>query len=472
MSAGPVPRSASTTLDLRLVPAATASWLITTVGVIAPVPATGVAALVASLGAAAMMVLMLRGSPKAVLPVLPVLIGVTGVLAGFGWALVLRQQQIEGNPLADNALIGSKVTVAMVVTDDPFAIAQTDRVVVAVTVVSVRDHGVMRAAATVLAPADGWADLIPGQHLSAVVKVSEPRRPDLTVATLTASAAPAQVRAPPWYQQAATFVRAQFQEVSSRALAGPESGLLPGLVLGDISSLGDDLTADFRTCGLSHLTAVSGANFAIIIGALLLTVRALGAGPRTAAAITAVSIVVFVVLVRPTPSVVRAATMGAVGLLALLVRRRAQAMPALCAAIVILLLIWPAFAVQPGFILSVVATAGLIVVAPPIAEWLRHRHVPKGVAEALAVAVAAQLVTTPIVVAFSGQISLIAIVANLAVTAVVAPITVLGTLAAVVTPVCPPIAILLVRFTAPELWWMVGVADTLSALPLATITLW
>lgn len=217
---------------------------------------------------------------------------------------------------------------------------------------------------------------------------------------------------------------------------------------------------------------VSGANFAIIIGALLLTVRALGAGPRTAVAITGVSIVIFVVVVRPSPSVVRAAVMGAVGLLALVVRRRAQAMPALCAAVVILLLIWPAFAVAPGFILSVVATAGLIVVAPPIAERLRRRRVPRGVAEALAVAVAAQLVTTPIVVVFSGQISVIAIVANLAVTAVVAPITVLGTIAAVVTLPCPPLAILLVRFTAPELWWMAWVAERLGGLPLATITLW
>lgn len=469
MSGGPTHRSAVSTLDLRLVPAAATSWLITMIGVIAPISVTGAVALIASLGTIAMIVLMRRGSKHAALPVV---IGMTGILAGFGWALVLRQHQLETNPLADSTVRGSKVTVGLAVTDDPRAIKQTDRMVVAVTVVSVRGRDVPRAAATVLAPADGWADLIPGQHLSAVVKVSEPRRPDLTVATLTATAAPSQIRAPPWYQQAATHVRTQFQEVSSRALPSPESGLLPGLVLGDISALSDDVKADFRAAGLSHLTAVSGANFAIIIGALLLTVRALGAGPRTAVAITAVSIVIFVILVRPSPSVVRAAVMGAVGLLALLVRRRSQAMPALCAAIVVLLLIWPAFAVQPGFILSVAATAGLIVLAPQITEWLRRRHVPKGVAEALAVAIAAQLVTTPIVIVFSGQISVIAIVANLAVTVVVAPITVVGTLAAVVTLVCPPPAILLVRFVAPELWWMVWVADTLSALPLATITLW
>jgi competence protein ComEC len=136
------------------------------------------------------------------------------------------------------------------------------------------------------------------------------------------------------------------------------------------------------------------------------------------------------------------------------------------------LLIWPAFAVHPGFMLSVAATAGLIVVAPPIVEWLRGHHIPGGLAEVLAVAVAAQLVTLPIVVAISGQISVVAIVANLAVTVAVAPITVLGTSAALVVPACPPVASLLVRFVGPALWWMVVVADELSDLPLATITLW
>ena len=134
--------------------------------------------------------------------------------------------------------------------------------------------------------------------------VSEPRRPDLTVATLTTSSAPKVVRGPPAYQRWAAAVRAQFRQVSSQALGEPESGLLPGLVLGDTSALSDDLKDNFRTCGLTHLTAVSGANFAIIIGALLLVVRWLGAGPRLAVALTAIAIVVFVILVRPSPSVV------------------------------------------------------------------------------------------------------------------------------------------------------------------------
>ena len=458
-----------TRLDLRLVPAAVGSWLVTMLGVIGSIPVTGAAAGTASLCTMLLIVALIRGSR---MMLLPILIGLSGTLAGFGWAMVLRQHHIASNPLSDEGAQGSKATVTVRISDDPKIVARTNRIVVAVSVVSVRGSAVPKAGATVLAPVDGWLELIPGQQVSAVFKLSEPRRPDLTVATLTTSSAPKVVRGPPAYQRWAVAVRAQFRQVSSQALGEPESGLLPGLVLGDTSALSDDLKDNFRTCGLTHLTAVSGANFAIIIGALLLVVRWLGAGPRPAVALTAIAIVVFVILVRPSPSVVRAAVMGGVGLSALLIRRRSQAMPALCAAIMTLLMIWPAFAVQPGFILSVTATAGLIVIAPVVAEWLRNHRVPAGVAELLAVAVVAQAVTTPTVLMISGQISTMAIVANLLIALVVAPITVLGTCAAVVTLVCPPVAVLLARFTGPELWWMVWVAEKLSRIPLATLTLW
>jgi competence protein ComEC len=456
-------------LDVRLVPAAAGAWTVTGLGIVASVAITEVVASIATVASVAATGLLLRESRWVVLPVV---LGVAGTIAGFGWAVVVRQHHLGEHPLSAEPLRGSKITMTVRVSDDPRIITGTDRVVLAVTVLQVRHRAVPPAAATVLAPIDGWADLVPGQTLSMVAKVTAPRRPDLTVATLTASAAPNDVRAPPWYQRAGAHVRAQFQTVSSQALGSPESGLLPGMVLGDTSTLADEVKTAFRTCGLSHLTAVSGANFAIVIGALLLIVRAVGVGPRASVAVLAVAIVVFVVLVRPSPSVVRAAVMGAVGLLALLIRRRAQAMPALCTAVMVLLLVWPAFAVHPGFMLSVAATAGLIVVAPPIVDWLRRHHVPGGVAEVLAVAVAAQLVTLPIVVLISGQISLVAIVANLAVTAAVAPITVLGTTAAAVVVICPPVGELLMRFAGPALWWMVVVADTLSDLPLATITLW
>ena len=130
----------------------------------------------------------------------------------------------------------------------------------------------------------------------------------------------------------------------------------------------------------------------------------------------AVGIVGFVLLARTEPSVVRAAAMGTVGLLAMGTDGRERGARALGAAVVALLLVDPGLATSVGFALSVVATAGILLLAPgwrdALARWL-----PRWVAEAIAVPAAAQLACTPLVAAISGQVSLVAVVANLAVAA-------------------------------------------------------
>jgi Competence protein len=83
---------------------------------------------------------------------------------------------------------------------------------------------------------------------------------------------------------------------------------------------------------------------------------------------------------------------------------------------------------------------------------------PKPLAEAVSVAVAAQLVTAPLVAGISGTFSVVSVVANLAVAAGIPPITVVGTAAAALCPLWPSGVQLLIRFTGPEVWWLLRVA--------------
>ncbi len=118
--------------------------------------------------------------------------------------------------------------------------------------------------------------------------------------------------------------------------------MVPALVLGDTSAVSPETSKDFRTSGLTHLTAVSGANVTIVCGAVLLAAALLG--PRVAVTLAAVTLLGFVVVVQPSASVLRAAVMGAITLLAVLTHRRRQAMPALAAAIIVLMIgapSWP-----------------------------------------------------------------------------------------------------------------------------------
>ena len=132
-----------------------------------------------------------------------------------------------------------------------------------------------------------------------------------------------------------------------------------------------------------------------------------------------------VLLARTEPSVLRAAVMGSVGLVAMGVNGRERGTRALGVAIVALLLVDPGLATSIGFALSVLATAGILLLAPgwrdALAQWL-----PRWAAEAVAVPAAAQLACTPLVAAISGQVSLVAVAANLVVAPAVGPATVLG----------------------------------------------
>ncbi|PWU62458.1 competence protein ComEC, partial [Micromonospora globispora] len=252
----------------------------------------------------------------------------------------------------------------------------------------------------------------------------------------TVAGPPAPHGPPPWLQRAAGTLRAGLQRACD-PLPDEQGGLLPGLVVGDTSRLTPAVEEDFRATGMTHLNAVSGSNVAIVVGAVLLLARWARAGPRVAVALCGLALIGFVILVRPSPSVVRAATMGAIGLAALAAGRPRAALPALCAAITVLVIVDPELAGDPGFALSVLATAGLLLLAPGWRDALRRRGVPAGLAEALAVPAAAQLTCGPVVAGISGTVSLVAVPANLLVVPAIAPATVLGVAAAVVSPFWP-----------------------------------
>ncbi|MGW0522782.1 DNA internalization-related competence protein ComEC/Rec2 [Crossiella sp. NPDC003009] len=323
-------------------------------------------------------------------------------------------------------------------------------------------------AVLLLALHDSWSEVSPGQRLRTTGKLAPARPGDLTAAVLRVHNAPELLGTPPFWQRAATDIRTGLRQASS-VLPTDQAGLLPSLVVGDTTTLAPRVVADFRAAGLSHLLAVSGTNLAIVCGAVLLLCQALRAGPRTATAAAALALLGFVILARPQPSVLRAAVMAAIGLYALTSGRERAAIPALAGTITILLLADPELAGDLGFLLSVLATTALVLLAPRWSDNLRQRGVPGGLAEALAIPAAAHLFTAPVVVGMTGELSLTAVVANLLAAPVVALATVLGVLAAVLSVIHPGAAELLVHVTGPAMWWLVTVAHHAAAVPMSTL---
>ena len=183
------------------------------------------------------------------------------------------------------------------------------------------------------------------------------------VALLRPMSAPTVVERAGAVARAAEHLRAGLRH-SAAPLPADARGLLPALVIGDTSRTPTDLTDAMLATGMTHLSAVSGSNVAVVLAVALGLCGLLGLRRRAASAACALLVLAgFVVLARPEPSVIRAAAMGAIGLLGLSRSRRAAGIPVLAAAVLALLVIDPWLARSFGFALSTLATLGLLLFA-------------------------------------------------------------------------------------------------------------
>lgn len=258
----------------------------------------------------------------------------------------------------------------------------------------------------------------------------------------------------------------------SESSVGMAPQLLPGLILGDRSAQSPELDIAMKDSGLSHLSAVSGANCTLIAGAVTMALRSLRARRSVVLAAVLGTLAVFVIVVGLEPSVIRAAVMGGIGAAALFFGRGRQAFPLLCVAVCVLLCWQPTLATEPAFQLSVCATAGIVLGGRPVEQWLTavlSRVLPSSVAGiisvALAVTVCAQVACQPVLLRLSGSLSAYAVPANLLAAPLVPFVTVPGTVAAAVVPALPGLSAVIlwcVGWPAAGIGW---IATTVAGWP-------
>ncbi len=453
----------ATRLDIRLVPAAVTAWVVTAAGIVWGA-GPGLTVLCVALAAGWWVASRREGRlARQIRAASAGVLAAAVIGAGFGIAVGLRSEAVRAHPVSQRFGSTAWVTIKPVESPRPM---NNGRLMIRADLLDVAGQP-LTGAVTVFGSAADFGRLGAGRPARFRARISPPKRRDFTVAVLSAAGRPTLGRASA-VQHAAQSARDRFAAAARQALTGDQAAILPGLVLGDTSAVAATTAAQFRTAGLTHLTAVSGANVTIVCGAVLLSAHLIG--PRPAVGLAVVALIIFVVVVQPTASVLRAAVMGGITLLAMLSGRRRQAIPVLAASVIALMLAAPQLAVDIGFALSVSATAALVVLAPVWSERLVKRGWPKPLADALSIALAAQLVTAPLVAAISGRFSLVAVLANLAVAMVIPPITILGTAAAALAGVWPAAAELLIRFTGPEVWWLLAVAEVASSLPGAAVS--
>ena len=242
--------------------------------------------------------------------------------------------------------------------------------------------------------------------------------------------------------------------------------LVAGLAIGEIAELSEELEEKMRIVSLTHLVAVSGSNCAIVVGMVYLIAVGLRFGRTGRTVISLTALLLYVLLIGPDPSVLRAGVMAASVILMIALGRRTWALNALALAALVLLIADPWLSVEFGFGLSVLATAGILLLAPAMSERLSTR-MPVPLALGLSVTMSAQLFCLPLLMQLQPGLATYSVIANLLAGPMVAPVTVLGMIALLVSPFAPWLTGLISFLASFGTWVIEMVAIIFADLPIA-----
>ncbi len=289
-----------------------------------------------------------------------------------GWHVLVRVDEVEGIPTRERA--------ALTLDDDPPPLGSS---------------WVARTSARPL-PEGGYGGWLARQHAVVVLDPVSWERDG----------------PPGRLASASEEVRERVRQAATRYLDVRVGGLLVGFVTGDRRLLPEADQIAMRATGLTHLTAVSGSNVAIVIAGVLAVAAVLRVGARGRRIAVASMVPWFAFVTRFEPSVLRAGTMAVLLLLASSRGQVRDARHALAGAVLVLVLIDPRLAGSLGLLLSATATAGVLVVAPLVRGRLPDR-LPRRLAELTSITIGAQVAVVPVLLVTFGEIGLATIPANL-----------------------------------------------------------
>ena len=241
--------------------------------------------------------------------------------------------------------------------------------------------------------------------------------------------------------------KARFIQSIESVLPEPQGGLGQGLLLGVKSALGDELEEAFRRTGIIHIVVLSGYNVMLVV-VFVMTILSYFLGLRARLPFGVAAIVAFAFLVGLSATVLRASIMAILILIARTTGNSYGVLRALFLAGLLMLLFNPYLLVfDPGFQLSFVATAGLILLAPHLDTLFSRIPNIVGVREFLVATIATQIFVLPLLLYLIGEFSVVSVLVNVLVLPMV------------------PVAMFLTFVTG-----LVGLLSTSLALPLAYLT--
>lgn len=252
----------------------------------------------------------------------------------------------------------------------------------------------------------------------------------------------------------------KIKDTITRTLPTNEAALLLGITLGIKSEFSKEMLDLFTATGIVHVVAASGSNVATLVGLVLYTINYF-VGRRLAIGITILFIAWYSMLAGFDPPIVRASIMALIVLVAQLIGKQNHSLFALGFTVWVMLMIDIRLIYEVGFLLSITATGGIVLLKPILDQVLR---IPWALKDDVSTTIAAQIGSLPILLSAFGNFAPLSILLNVLILWTVPVIMILGLMGSVVALIHPVVALPFLYGAFPFLVYFLTIVSYTSPL--------
>ena len=264
-------------------------------------------------------------------------------------------------------------------------------------------------------------------------------------------------------------IREHYRNQLVKVMSKEDASAVFAMLFGGYEGIKPELLQDFTATGIVHILSVSGSHISLLAAVMAWLSGLLRLPKGITAGLVIGAIVLYCILSGCVPPVIRSGIMGGLTFLALALEREKAAGFILLLTGIVMVAISPLLLFHISFQLSFLATAGLLFLAPGIRQWFRLKRVPELVAGSMAITIAAQVGTLPVLAWYFNQLSLSSLLANLLAVPIIELILVLALFAGLAALVIPLAGAVLFTVVSLLLGVVAEIVRILARLPASQI---
>ena len=251
-------------------------------------------------------------------------------------------------------------------------------------------------------------------------------------------------------------------------------GVVLGILLGDKSSIEEDVRQNFADSSLSHILAVSGTHISYVVICISVLFKKLKLNKNIRKVLTSLVLFMYLYLVDFSVSATRAVIMSTIVIMQMLFYRKQDTITTIAFSSIIILINNPYSILNIGFLLSYGGTIGIILFVNRISIESKEdffQRFKRYLKDICIVTISAQTIIMPIIIYYFNTISFTFIISNIIASLIIGPIIMIGLVIIAISFFKIPIISLIIRFYNILIVILVRTADIISKIPMSKIYL-